>query len=254
LDIREDHWLAERFGHPVFTVSIEQSPGGIAGAVREHASAQSGASYQARVPSDRQAEAEQLRDAGFREVSTGILLARVPDVPEAAGLDAMRAGQSGVEVRAARPRADDAILEVAERSFSRSRFHLDPEIPDAVANRIKRDWAASCLEGRRGDGMLVAVREGAPVGFLAVVAGDAGGRAVRTIDLIAVDPAQRDQGIGEALVARFLRDSTGACDRVQVATQAANPDATRFYERLGFAIAEETTDLHMHLPGAWAED
>jgi ribosomal protein S18 acetylase RimI-like enzyme len=69
----------------------------------------------------------------------------------------------------------------------------------------------------------------------------------RVIDLVAVDPARRERGLGRELVARFLRDSEGTCERVQVGTQAANLGAIRFYERLDFVVDATGYDLHMHV-------
>ena len=47
---------------------------------------------------------------------------------------------------------------IAQRDFSVSRFHLDPQIPDEVARTIKRDWVDNFFAGARGDRMLVVER------------------------------------------------------------------------------------------------
>jgi ribosomal protein S18 acetylase RimI-like enzyme len=223
--LAEDAWLSGRFGHAVYTV--------LEPATVEPDDLRRSGTYQAKVPASRPDLVARLEDAGMRVVNVSVTLGRAP---------ASIGSESGT-VRRLDPSTDGALLEVAERSFAQTRFHLDPGTPDAVANRIKRDWVESYLLGTRGEELLVAEAGGEPVGFLAVLRrGD-----TRIIDLIAVDPAHRDRGLGRDLVARFMRDSEGACERVQVGTQAANLGAIRFYERLGYVVDETAYDLHLHV-------
>jgi ribosomal protein S18 acetylase RimI-like enzyme len=223
--LAEDVWLSGRFGHTVYTVLEPAAVGPDA--------LRAAGTYQAKVPASRPDLVARLEDAGMRVVNVSVTLGRGP----------ASIGPEPATVRRLDPAADGALLDVAERSFTQTRFHLDPGTPDAVADRIKRDWVESYLLGTRGEEMLVAEADGRPVGFLAVIRrGD-----VRIIDLIAVDPGHRDRGLGRDLVARFMRDSEGACERVQVGTQAANLGAIRFYERLGYVVDEAAYDLHLHV-------
>ena len=223
--LAEDGWLAVRFGHPVYTVRDPEAVGPDDLRAR--------GTYQAKVPASRPDLVARLEDAGMRVVNISVTLGRAP----------ASIGPATGTVRTLDPSADEALLAVAERSFTHTRFHLDPGIPDAVANRIKRDWVESYLTGTRGEELLVAEADGTPVGFLAVLRRE----ATRIIDLIAVDPAHQGRGLGRDLVARFMRDSEGACERVQVGTQAANLGAIRFYERLGYVVDETAYDLHLHV-------
>jgi ribosomal protein S18 acetylase RimI-like enzyme len=204
-------------------------------ALREHAAGRERATYQAKLPASDVEALGRLEQAGMRVVNTSVTLGSKP----------VGIGEEDGRVRLADQARDGALLTVAERSFSHTRFHLDPDVPAAVANRIKRDWVGSCLSGERGDELLVAPADGEPAGFLAVLRTD----DVRVIDLIAVDPGSRGRGLGRALVKRFMRDSAGACRRVQVGTQAANTGAIRFYERLGYVVDATGYDLHMHVGG-----
>jgi GNAT superfamily N-acetyltransferase len=229
LPILEDRWLAERFGHPVWSVR-----GASSGEVEDHVAAHRGrALYQAKVPTTDVATVLDLATAGLVPVNVNCVLARDPaviDVPPIAGLT----------VRELDPRTDEGVLSVAADAFERTRFHLDPRVPDAVADAIKRDWIESYLHRRRGEFAYVAVLDDAPIGFLAVAAdGD-----TRVIDLMGVAVAARGRGVGAALVGRFLSDAEGPCSRVEVGTQAANAPATRFYERAGFRAARALYDLH----------
>lgn len=183
--------------------------------------------YQARVACDAVARVSELAAAGMRVVNTGITLGR-----DGGEIDA----PEDVEVRLGEAGRDDAAAEIARSAFRFDRFHLDPDVPDEVADRIKHDWVANALAGNRGDHVLVAEREGEVAGFLAVVMRS----DTAVIDLTAVHPDHRGRGVGRALAARFL----AGAERAEVGTQAANAIATRFYEGLGFRAVRSTYDLH----------
>jgi ribosomal protein S18 acetylase RimI-like enzyme len=228
MEIREDSWLSERFGHPVFSV-------GGADGLAEHAAGQERASYQARIDAADVGALAALEAAGMRVVNVTNTLTADPSEP--------LLGADAVEVREADPERDQELLDVAERSFRYSRFHLDPEVPQAVADRIKRDWVWSYLNGLRGDELLVAVKDERPVGFLCGLPRD----DVRVIDLIGVAPEAQGLGAGRSLVRAFHERAAGRCDAVEVGTQVANTPATAFYERLGYLAVRAAYDLHMHM-------
>ena len=60
------------------------------------------------------------------------------------------------------------------------------------------------------------------------------------VDLAWVDPAFRSQGVGSALMEDAERRTDG--DEVRLEVWKVNHRAVAFYERLGFATAEERTD------------
>lgn len=212
--MREDSWLSERLGRPAYWAD----PG-------DRGPFAAPAFWQAKVDAENVARVAELESQQFRVVDLNLTLAR--------GGGHHPAPELGVEP--AEPGDHEALLEIAERHYERSRFHLDPEIPNQVAGRIKRDWLQACLEGARGDRVLAARVDRRAVGFLAAM-GD-------VIDLVAVHPAMRGQGIGQALVAGFLTVTDGVCT---VGTQAANTGALRFYERLGFCTVRARYVLHLH--------
>ena len=225
--MREDGWLAERLGRPVLT----WEPGDDLAALAADASAR-GAFAQAKVPCDDVATAAALQDAGFRVVDVNVTLSLAGGGGWSPGFDG--------EVAVAEDGDRDAVLDIAERHFDVSRFHRDPAIEAAVAARVKRDWAAAYLDGSRGDRMLVARRDGAPVGFLGVIAPRPD---VSVIDIVAVHRDARGSGAGSALVAALV--AAGA-SRIDVGTQIANTGALRFYERLGFTVTDTRYVLHLH--------
>jgi ribosomal protein S18 acetylase RimI-like enzyme len=219
VEIAEDGWLSERFGHPVYSV-------------RSLGDLTRPGMYQAKVATSDVTRLHEFCDAGFRVVCTSVTLRREPGpVEDAPG------------IRPLDPSRDGEIPDIAAQAFRSSRFHLDPDVPDEVATRIKHDWAQAYVDGTRGDGALVAELDGRVAGFLGIVAsGD-----VRVIDLIAVSPSAQGRGAGGALVRRLCSDWSGP---VEVGTQTANERGIRFYERLGFETARTAYDLHLHVAAA----
>jgi ribosomal protein S18 acetylase RimI-like enzyme len=240
MEILKDPWLAECFGHPVFTVVAQTTDvEDLASEVRRHAANHEPASYQAKVRARDVGLLRRLGEAGLQVVNLTTVLSRVPGGPPK-----VEGGGDRVE--------DASLLEVVTRGFEATRFHLDPDIPQQIADGVRCAWVENLLSGERGDQVIVAERQGRAIGFLSVVSGTVAGEQVREIDLMAVDRQHRGEGVGRSLVSRFLADADGRCARVRVGTQAANEAAIRFYERLGFTTEENTYDLHMHVGTRWA--
>jgi ribosomal protein S18 acetylase RimI-like enzyme len=213
--LRADEWLGERLGRPAYTVDgdlpAKLEPG----------------FYQARVPVGDSDRVGALKGRGFRLVDVNQQLER------AAG--PLRA--EPIAVDAVRPDQHDAVLAIAEHAFEYDRFHLDDQIPDAVADRIKRDWVASYLAGTRGDRLWVAEVDGRPAGFLAELRRD----GASVIDLIAVATQFRGAGVARALIAKIA-------DRpLVVGTQAGNAPSLKLYQRAGFLMRSATAVLHLHV-------
>src|SRR5687767_5640622 len=138
--MREDRWLAERLGRPVYWIEPGDDVSRLSGP----------AMYQAKVDADRVEEVSALERAGFSVVDVNLTLARAPGVVDA----------PDVAVEEARPDHADDVLRIAEQDYRVSRFHMDPDVPDEVARRIKRDWVQAYLDGERGERLLVAERGG----------------------------------------------------------------------------------------------
>jgi ribosomal protein S18 acetylase RimI-like enzyme len=217
--VREDAWLAERLGRPAFTLEEED----------ERLDAGPGF-YQAKVDCADVERVGALERAGMRVVDVNVTLRRAAAPgPEPAG-----------EVRDGTEADRGAVLDIAERDYTVSRFHMDPEVPDEKARLVKRDWADGFFRGTRGDRLLVAPAEGPVAGFHLILDGE----RARTVDLIAVRGEARGRGLGTALLGELIamrpeRD-------VVVGTQAANRGSLRLYGRLGFEVADTRYVLHGH--------
>lgn len=216
---REDAWLTERLGRPVLNVEAGERP-----------PAGGPAMLQARVPADDIGAVRALTEAGLYVVDAALTLGRE-----------RTAGPAGEGVRAGCEADRAAVLAIAARAFRFSRFHLDPGVPDEIANRVKRDWMESYFEGRRGDALFVCEHDGEVAGFLGVVdREDASG-----IDLVAVAPEFHGRGIGRRMCEAFL--AREAPERRVVGTQAANAPSLRLYSALGFRVEAAAFNLHGHL-------
>ena len=233
--MREDAWLSERLGRPAWTIEETDTV--------DEVRAIGAGFFQAKVATDDVARVGSLEGAGFRTIDVNVTYKREPGgladgVDRAVTADGVDPAVTGV--RDAGPMDRDAVVAIAERDYSVSRFHLDPQIPDEVARAIKRDWADNFFRGDRGDRLLVADPDGKVIGFLLVL----DGTKASVIDLIAVATEARGRGAGRALV-RGLAESRP--NRPVVAgTQIANVGALRFYERLGFTVEQTQFVLHRH--------
>lgn len=189
----------------------------------------------AKLPADAVATASRLADVGFRVVDTALTFA--------AAASAIPADHS-VELRMAAPEDRAAVAAIARDGFRFSRFHLDPDIPGSLAGKIKAAWADNFFAGRRGDTMIVAIKEGAVAGFLQLLR-PASDRLI--IDLIAVKAPWQSRGLARAMIGRAAR-AIGAAELV-VGTQAANARSVRLYEGLGFRLTGAQLVLHHHGDG-----
>jgi GNAT superfamily N-acetyltransferase len=244
--IREDSWLSEIFGYPVFRVEPgdERAAAPLGDVVRNHESRHSSAMYYAKIDADRIETVRELSRVGFYVVDVNVTFG----VPAADVTGRGQPADSGRHmIREIAPEHHEAVLRIAATCFKHSRFHLDPLIPVDVANRIKHDWILNYIKKERGEQLWVALHDGWPAGFLAVLASDSGGRRTRTIDLIGVDSGFQGRGFGASLVAFFIDRYAEVSDYLQVGTQVANVPSMKLYQKFGFAIVKAQYVLHKHV-------
>lgn len=224
MEAKEDRWLAERFGRPVLRLDGRGVPPALP----------ADAFCYAKVDTKDVETVKALSAAGFYvvdvNVTFGVASAKAKVAPPAAG----------IEVKQVSGPAAAACVDIAGRCFQYSRFHLDPAVPRALADRIKRDWIENYALGKRGLGLFEASVGGKPAGFLAVI----GSERRRVIDLVGVDPSMQRRGAGRELVAFFLRRYAPECDELLVGTQAANLPSMALYLAAGFGIVSTSYVLH----------
>jgi ribosomal protein S18 acetylase RimI-like enzyme len=188
----------------------------------------------AKVPAADIAEVWQLAGAGFRVVDTAL------------SFDGRITGVAVDGIRFATPEDRESVAHIAATAFRYSRFHLDPFVPKAVADVIKSTWAMNYFEGKRGDGMVVAERDGRVVGFLQLLWASPD---QLVIDLIGVEPSYQGQGVGRRMIVHAALCGTGdgrVPTVMSVGTQAANRPSVRLYESLGFRLNAAQYVMHSH--------
>ena len=235
--IAEDAWLASIMGRPVFrlTVPNARTPD-VERDIRNAVQGWDEAFAFAKIATANIAAAQFLEDLGFRLVDTRLGLEKSTAVSPTGREE----GEAGCEIRAAKSLDAEAVVDLARRSFVYSRFHLDPQIPKALADRIKAEWVGNFFKGKRGDQMMLAQDAGKVVGFNQILVGADQGVI---IDLIAVDPAWRGRGIAAELICA-AEQRYPQRTRTVVGTQAANVPSLRLYQRLGFRIFESEYIFH----------
>ncbi len=188
---------------------------------------------EAKVPVDRVGALSALTDQGFHLVDTNVQLTRAARAPEA------------FDARCRLARADDeaAVRDIAGRSFSQSRFHFDPIIPDALADRLKAEWAGNFFSGRRGHWMVVAEDERGVGGFLQLLRGP---DDLLVIDLIAVAPERRGRALARSMIACAAQSCLGRPAAMLVGTQIANFGSLALYGGMGFRVSSAAHVLHLH--------
>jgi len=174
-----------------------------------------------------------LEDAGFRLVESNLQFEKAVNPM----LDVIRPNR----VRFAVLQDEAAVRKVSEHSFIYSRFHLDPAIPNKLADKIKAEWAGNYFAGQRGDAMVLAEEQGKVAGFLQLLyQGD-----VLVIDLIAVDSSKRKMGFARDMIV-FAQCNLSEFRLFRVGTQGSNLPSIRLYEKLGFRIVKSQYVLHKH--------
>ncbi len=166
------------------------------------------------------ASAHAAEEGGFRLMDVRVELrreARPEDVPG---------------VRTAREEDRDALRAIARVSHGITRFYADPGFPDERCDDLYDIWISRSLEGW-AQGVLVAERDGRPVGYVSCHLDDSQG----SIGLIAVDESARGAGLGVSLA----RAAVGWCaehgaEAISVVTQGRNTQALRTFERGGFRV------------------
>lgn len=221
-ELQRDSWLSDVLGFDAFTAATAtpQRPVGEGRTLTTY-----------KVPvADVSAIAVAVA-AGFRVVDVNVTLERMGEGDRDA-----RAGTAAP----ATPDQHAALLQVAGTCFRYSRFHLDAMLPRELADRVKREWLRSYVEGRRGIELLA---DNGATGFLAVLEAADG---ARVIDLVGVAAESQGRGVGESLVATFIARHGAGGRLLRVGTQVANVPSLRLYEKLGFRVASSSYVLHRH--------
>lgn len=227
----EDAWLSARLGKPAFhLVGDHARLRCLSGTLH----ALGGRTFaDAKIAVDQQPAIRLLLEHGFVLAETSLQLT-LPQRGTACSLTD--------DVGFAKPDMEEAVGAIAEDAFVCDRFHRDPLISKGAADAIKRDWARGFFNGQRGDWMVVACRNGVPVGFLLLIRSP---QEELIIDLIAVDAGHRRQRLAEQMIT-FAATHCGPGGPILVGTQIINLASVRLYENLGFRMTSAQYVFHRH--------
>jgi GNAT superfamily N-acetyltransferase len=193
---------------------------------------------------DDPATQRQLSAAGFQLVGVKVTLAR----PGGSGIGELRGG-----TRPARVDDIPRLREIALCSHRDTRFHADSHFDPARCDELYATWIEKSVQGY-ADHVVVAEREGMPVGYITVHrspadAADPSGGTAR-IGLFAVGEQWRNQGVGRDLLhetARMLGEH--GVRETTVVTAGRNVGAVRLYKREGFRTIDVSLWYHR-----WSRD
>ncbi len=214
--LHKDAWLSQYFAGGAYRLS----------APYEGALSGGGFTY-VKLLQDQQADIAPLCHAGFQFAEVLLQFEQARILPFTA--------PAGFEIAYATEDDREHIVTLAGSAFTASRFFTDPEIARETAIRTKSDWVDNFFSGGRGDGMVVARRDGKACGFLLLV-------NKQVIDLIAVDEGCRGKGVARAMIA-FANQDRGL---LQAGTQLVNKASIALYESCGFLLNNSQYVLHWH--------
>jgi ribosomal protein S18 acetylase RimI-like enzyme len=239
--ICSDDWLSGIMPFPVYAVRVDKEfvahvENAKTATYKRWKALRSGAAFlYAKIPVAEVTHAHFLENSGFRIIDTNLVFEKaLPSVSQPYS--------ENCRVRFAGPEDEPGSVELARRSFTFSRFHLDRSFPKELGDTIKGEWVRSYFLGKRGEAMIIASRDGAIVGFLQLLKGSDGRL---TVDLMAVDGPHRRQGIARDMIL-FAEGSFPACSTFMAGTQIANLPSIRLYEKLGFTVARAEYIFHHH--------
>lgn len=179
---------------------------------------------------------EPLLMVGFRQVETLITYeAVVPPTPAAF--------PRSVELARASDLEDCAMI--ARGSFTWDRYHQDADIPRSVGDRIKEQWVRNAFAGRADHILVIRTATGRVGGFLLLLRQ----QSVGIVDLVAVTPECRGQGLGKALLLGALATLADTpAEVLRAGTQEANGSSAAMYLGSGFRPVAKQFTFHW-IPG-----
>ena len=234
--LQHDQWLTRLFGYDVYNLNIGDFEAVKELAVtceRDDAFQKSPSFITTKVPVNEIRCLNILEEKGFRLIDTNVYFEK----------ESCHAKQlnGNIKIRLSQPEDKEAVSEMAGNSFIYSRFHLDPQIPDKLAQLIKANWAENFFSGNRGDEMIVGEYKDMICGFLLLICQSKS----CVIDLITVDRGCRRKGVAADMIS-FAESYHKDNRKIYVGTQIANYPSIAFYQSQGFLFKTANYILHYH--------
>lgn len=124
-------------------------------------------------------------------------------------------------------------------TLAQSRFPLDVDLAKYRAGY--EDWTRETIEGNIPNCTLSVIElDGMPVGRLRIV------RDEHAMELAGIQllPEYQNKRIGSTLVEQLKQEADAKGIPLQLSAEKDNPNALRFYKRLGFDVIGESEDAH----------
>ncbi len=178
--------------------------------------------------------AKQLEAFGFSIIDTNIILEKN------APLFSSFIGNCDVDFAIQNDKNE--VMNLAASSFRFSRFHLDPNIPNDIANKIKSKWVENFFLNKRGTHLIVAKIKQIVAGFLLCIKD----KNILYIDLFAVDSKKRGMGVANDMI-NFAVLNIPDIHTVIIGTQLANIPSINLFLKLDFKLKESKYIFHYHV-------
>ena len=190
----------------------------------------------ARISSSRTRDLEQLQNVGFRVVETTFSPAYVGRLGAT--------NESEFVVRNATSQELQAIMNVANEAFTVSRFHNDPYIPAAMANRRYENWVKSTSSSETQELLSIVNANDELVGFFISETTD----NEAYWHLTALARPFRGRGLAADVWKTVMQfQSQLGVTSFRTTISGANMPVVNLYPRLGFRLENPQTSLHLHL-------
>lgn len=139
---------------------------------------------------------------------------------------------------ALRPATLDDVVFLADVviTATRAQGRFDDDVDEVAYRAGYEDWTRDTVLGRIPDCTLSVIeQDGRPIGRLRVL------RIETSITLAGIQllPAYQNQGIGTMFVTQLQREAEQQNIPLLIAVEKDNPNAQRFYERLGCRVVDE---------------
>jgi RimJ/RimL family protein N-acetyltransferase len=190
----------------------------------------------ARISSARTRDLEQLQTVGFRVVETTFSPAFVGRLGDR--------NPTEFVVRTATSQELQSIITVARDAFTVSRFHNDPFIPDAMANRRYENWVRSTESSESQELLSIVNANDELVGFFISEIAD----NEAYWHLTALARPFRGRGLAPEVWKTVMQfQSKLGVTSFRTTISGANMPVVNLYPRLGFRLENPQTSLHLHL-------
>jgi GNAT superfamily N-acetyltransferase len=199
-----------------------------------------------RIPSADIPLLNELEDRGFRVKDTQLTYRH----SLANGIVRPRVESKGFRIRKFEPADTEALVRVAQESFSGyGHYAADAKLDPVKCAEIYEDWARNtCRDSKVADQIVVAEREGALIGYLSFKIKSAGKEKYAAGGMGAVSNEHRSLGVFSAIVREGLkwgREIGLAWEEHNVI--AANLPVNHAFIRCGFRPSHSVVTLHAWL-------